>query len=92
MAARIYQPPKNAMQSGKASTYKWILEHESSDKKVADPLTGWAGSSDTDQQLKLKFDSLELAENYCINKNIEYSIIATPPKTLKLQSYSDNFG
>jgi len=92
MAARIYQQPKNAMQSGKALTHKWCLEHESSDKKIADPLTGWTGSSDTNQQLKLQFESLEAAQNYCNDMGIVFQVIQTPPKTLKLQSYSDNFG
>lgn len=92
MAARIYQQPKNAMQSGRAKTHQWILEYISSDRKVADPLTGWAGSSDTQQQLKLKFDNLDAAKSYCESRNIHYNIIATPNKTLKIQSYSDNFG
>ena len=28
MRARIYQPPKNAMQSGWAGTQEWVLEFE----------------------------------------------------------------
>ena len=28
MRARIYQPPKNAMQSGWATTHEWVLEFE----------------------------------------------------------------
>ncbi len=92
MSAHIYQEPKNAMQSGKARMDGWVLEYASLDKKVADPLTGWAGSSDTMQQLKLKFDSLGAAKAYCEARDIAYKVIATPPKTLKIQSYSDNFG
>lgn len=92
MSARIYQQPKNAMQSGRANSNKWVLEYMPSDRKVADPLTGWAGSSDTDQQVKLQFDSLEAAQSYCKDKNIEHDVIATPNKTLKIQAYSDNFG
>ena len=30
MRARIYQPPKNAMQSGRAGTHEWVLEFEPS--------------------------------------------------------------
>ena len=91
MVARIYQRPKNAMQSGKAKTQHWVLEYAASDKKVADPLTGWAGSSDTQQQLKLNFDDLDAAKAYCESKSIDYQVISSPPKTLKIQSYSDNF-
>lgn len=92
MAAHIYQQPKSAMQSGRAKTHQWILEYISSDRKVADPLTGWAGSKDTDQQIKLKFDSLDMAKAYCEDKGISYNVINTPNKTLKIQAYSDNFG
>lgn len=92
MAARIYQEPKNAMQSGKSRMNAWMLEYISSDRKIADPLTGWAGSSDTMQQLKLKFNNLDAAKAYCESRGIEYKVIATPPRTLKIQSYSDNFG
>ena len=30
MRARIYQPPKTAMQSGWAGTHEWVLEFEPS--------------------------------------------------------------
>ena len=91
MSARIYQQPKNAMQSGKANSNKWILEYMPSDRKVADPLTGWAGSCDTDQQIKLQFDNLQAAQTYCKDNDIAHDILATPHKRLKIQSYSDNF-
>ncbi len=39
--ARIYQRPKNAMQSGKARTDHWQLEFEPGEPKKADALTGW---------------------------------------------------
>ena len=61
MAARIYQRPKNAMQSGKARTQEWVLEFERADPQRPDPLTGWAGSADTRRQLTLCFDSAEAA-------------------------------
>ena len=55
MSARIYQIPKNAMQSGRALTSTWILEFVAGEAKKPDPLTGWAGSGDTQQQVKLSF-------------------------------------
>ena len=33
MSARIYQIQKNAMQSGKALTHKWVLDFEQSEAK-----------------------------------------------------------
>jgi len=91
MTARIYQIQKNALQSGKALTHKWVLEYAPAEAKKADPLTGWAGSGDTQQQLKLSFPSQEAAVAYAQKQGVAYTVITTPPKTLKLQAYADNF-
>ena len=91
MTARIYQRPKNAMQSGKARTDEWVLEFVPSEKREADPLMGWAGSGDTQTQVELTFPTLEAARAYAAKKGIEATFIPTPPKTLKLQTYADNF-
>ena len=40
MPARIYQPPKNAMQSGRARTDGWVLEFVPAEAKKPDPLMG----------------------------------------------------
>src|SRR3546814_5149031 len=47
MKARIFQKPKNAMQSGRAGTGRWMLEFAPAEARKADPLMGWAGSGDT---------------------------------------------
>ncbi len=89
--ARIYQRPKNAMQSGRARTDRWILEFEPSEKQLPDPLTGWAGSGDTANQLRLGFPTLEAAQAYAAREGIPYHVIPAPARTLKLQAYADNF-
>ena len=89
--ARIYQKPKNAMQSGRAGTNCWILEFEPSEAQSADPLMGWAGSGDTKRQLILSFPSVEAAKAYADGKGISYHLIAPPVRMLKLQTYADNF-
>ena len=91
MSARIYQRPKNAMQSGKAGTSDWLLEFEASEAKRADPLMGWAGSGDTQQQVVLSFGSQDDAQAYADRYGIDAHVIPTPPRKLKLQSYADNF-
>lgn len=91
MTARIYQRPKNAMQSGKALTDQWVLEFIPSEAKRADPLMGWTGSGDTQTQVVLKFDNQDQAVAYADRYGIEARIVATPPRRLKLQSYADNF-
>lgn len=91
MSARIYQRPKSAMQSGKARTDEWVLEFEQSEARRADPLMGWTGSSDTQAQVTLNFPSKEAAKEYAERYGITARIHATPPKSLKLQAYADNF-
>ena len=91
MAARIYQKPKNAMQSGKAGTGDWVLEFEQSEARRADPLMGWTGSGDTQAQVRLTFPTKEEAKAYADRYGIVARIHATPPKSLKLQAYADNF-
>jgi ETC complex I subunit conserved region len=91
MPARIYQRPKNAMQSGKALLDQWILEFAPAEARKADPLMGWAGSSDTQSQVQLTFDSAEAAQAYAARHGIAAEVHATPPRRLKLQAYADNF-
>ena len=91
MSARIYQRQKNAMQSGKARTDEWVLEYTPAVPRKADPLMGWAGSGDTQVQVELKFPTIEAARAYASKKGIHATLIPTPPKTLKLQAYADNF-
>ena len=91
MAARIYQRPKNAMQSGKALTDQWILEFEQSEARQPDPLMGWTGSGDTQAQVALRFATCEDAKAYAAKYGIPARVIPTPPKKLKIQAYADNF-
>ncbi len=91
MPARIYQSPKNAMQSGRALTDRWVLQFEPSEAKRPDPLMGWAGSGDTMQQLTLKFPSKEAALAYAEKYGIAAHVVETPARKLKLQAYADNF-
>jgi hypothetical protein len=91
MTARIYQRPKNAMQSGQALTDQWILEFAPAEAKRPDPLTGWAGSGDMQQQVVLTFPTREDAQAYADRYGIEARVAATPPRRLKIQAYADNF-
>ncbi|HBR85223.1 MAG TPA: ETC complex I subunit [Erythrobacter sp.] len=91
MAARIYQRPKNAMQSGRARTDEWVLEFEQSEARRPDPLMGWTGSGDTQAQVQLTFPTKEEAQAYARKYDIVARVHVTPPKSLKLQAYADNF-
>ena len=91
MPARIYQPPKNAMQSGRARSDGWLLEFVPAEAKQPDPLMGWAGSGDMNQQVVLSFVSAAEAQAYAAKHGIEARVIPTPPRKLKIQAYADNF-
>ena len=91
MPARIFQRPKNAMQSGRAGTDDWLLEFVPAEAKKPDPLMGWAGSGDVNRQVRLSFASAAAAEAYAKRYGIEARVIPTPPRKLKLQAYADNF-
>jgi hypothetical protein len=89
--ARIYQKAKNAMQSGRAGTDRWVLEFVPAEAKRPDPLTGWAGSGDTREQVKLTFPDVAAAQAYADKYGIAARVIAAPKRVLKLQAYADNF-
>ena len=88
---RIIEEQRKTTQSGKAKAGRWLLEHERDQKQRPDPLTGWAGSGDTETQLRLYFDSADDAIAYCQRKGLTYHLVKAPPVKLKLQAYADNF-
>ncbi len=91
MQARIFQRPKNAMQSGKALTDQWLLDFVPAEAARPDPLMGWPGSGDTRRQLTLHFPSREAAVAYAEKHGIDAVVHRPPPQRLKLQAYADNF-
>jgi len=91
MAARIFQRSKNAMQSGRARAGEWVLEFESSSRKRPDPLTGWSGGADTQEQVRLTFPTLDAATAYAERARIDAHVVPPAETKLKLQSYADNF-
>ena len=91
MRARIYQPAKNAMQSGMGKAKTWVLEFAPASGREIDPLMGWTSSGDTQAQVVLHFATREEAQAYAAKYGIPARVHATPPKALKLQAYADNF-
>jgi hypothetical protein len=91
MLARIYQPARNAMQSGKARTKKWVLEYEPERPREIEPLMGWTASSDMRQQVSLDFDTKEEAIAYAEKNGIPHQVFEPHKPAAKAKSYSDNF-
>jgi hypothetical protein len=91
LVARIYKPSRSAMQSGDAKSENWLLEFEADAPRTKDPLMGWTSSADTRQQLKLKFETKELAVAYAERNGLAYVVAKEPPERMNKKSYSDNF-
>ena len=87
---KIYIPTKTAMQSGTINTQKWILEFETRDTGI-NSLMGWETSTDTMSEVKLEFDSKELAIHFAKKNNIQYYIIEPQKSKIVKKSYTDNF-
>ena len=91
MDVRIYQPAKNAMQSGRAKTKTWILEFMPIAAERADDLMGWTGGGDTRKQLQMKFESKEQAIAFAKKKGLSYVVKEPKKRKLQIKNYADNF-
>ena len=88
--AKIYIPNKSAMQSGFGKTDKWIIEFETNDP-TKNPLMGWESSTDTLEEVVLRFSSKEKAIEYAESNDISYKVIEPKKREFVIKSYADNF-
>jgi len=88
--ARIYIPAKTAMQSGRGKLKKWVLEFDTRDTSI-NPLMGWESSTDTLEEVVLRFSSKEKAIEYAESNDISYKVIEPKKKEFVIKSYADNF-
>ena len=91
MKAKIYQPSKTAMQSGRRNTQLWILQFEQEKPKQIDSLMGWTGSGDMRGQIKLEFTTKGEAVDYAERNKILYEVQERLYRRIVPKSYSDNF-
>lgn len=93
MRARIYQPAKTATQSGQAKTRTWVLEFAPETPRFSDPLMGWTGSSDTQAQVRLTFDTKEAAVEYAEENGIDYVLLRPQGRAPNIRpaGYGENF-
>ena len=93
MLARIYQPARNAMQSGVGKTHQWVLEFAPAAARKIDPLMGWTSSSDMNSQVRLKFDSQRAAQDYADEHGIQYHIAKAHKRKAVVRpgGYGENF-
>lgn len=93
MRVRIYQPARNAMQSGNARSKNWVLEYPPADPREIDPLMGWTSSDDTQSQVRLRFDTRKQAEDYAKERGLDYAV-QEPHKraqNIRPRGYGENF-
>lgn len=91
MVARIYRPAKTATSSGRAKTLYWVLEMEPKTPKMIDPLCGWIGSADTEEQLQLRFPTKDAAIAYAKREGMDYRVFEPHRREIVPKSYADNF-
>jgi hypothetical protein len=91
LKARIFQPAKNAMQSGRKGTRHWRLEYAPSAHKFVEPLMGWTGSTDTNEQVVIDFEDKESAIAFCETNKIDYTVFEPKNRKLHLKAYAENF-
>lgn len=89
--AKIYQPAKNAMQSGKGKTRQWLLEFEKPAPGTPDALMGWNTMPDTITEVKLTFATKDEAIAYANAKNIPFELFEPKAAKPMASAYAENF-
>jgi len=93
MRARIYRPARNAMTSGMAKTRNWVLEYAPASARDVDPLMGWTSSSDTQAQVRLRFESKQAALDYAEAHGIDAQVVEPHKRksNVRPRGYGENF-
>ena len=89
--AKIYQPAKTAMQSGRAKTRNWLLTYKAPAPTTPDALMGWNTMVDTRTQISLAFDTKEAAIAYANAKNIPFEVHEPHTPAVAPKAYAENF-
>ena len=93
MFAKIYQPARSAMTSGQAKTHDWVLEFAPESRKGREPLMGWTSSADMAQQVTLRFETREAAEDYARRNGLAYQVVEPKKRrpNVRPRGYGQNF-
>ncbi|KAI5642904.1 ETC complex I subunit conserved region domain-containing protein [Phthorimaea operculella] len=88
---RIYQPPKNAMQSGTSNTHHWEMEFDNR-QRWENPLMGWTSTGDPLSNMKVSFSTPEDAIEHCEKNGWQWFLdIPKTEKPVRPKRYGDNF-
>ena len=91
MQVRIYQPAKTAMQSGRGKAQEWVMEFEPTSARGPEPLMGWTGGGDTEEQVRVTFPTREEAIAHADKHGHTYTLVAAHDRRMKPKAYADNF-
>jgi hypothetical protein len=91
MKVRIYKPSKNTMQSALGRTKHWVLEYERESAIGPESLMGWTASGDTNNQVRLKFDTAEDAVSYAVTNGWDFTVDPVHGRIVRPRNYVDNF-
>ncbi len=91
MRVKIYKMAKSATQSGRGRVDSVILERDDLGPRTADPLMGWVSSSDTRNQIRLRFTSIDDAVRYATENNYDYTVDPVHARQIKPRNYTDKF-
>lgn len=92
MQVRISQPAKSVTQSPSNLDQKWVLEFlRKPGAQYKEETMKWTGSSSTNNQLKIYFDSLEDAVQYAEENALSYEVVKANIISIRPKSYAANF-
>ena len=86
----IFQPSKSAMQSGLGKSEKWCLSNSTANESFINSVFCWTGSSNSEKNLTLFFDTLESAVRYAESKSFKFDVIEPKKRKVIKKSYSRN--
>jgi hypothetical protein len=91
LKALILQPHKSATQSGQGQE-QWILQLKPETiRRYIEPIMGWTGSFSPSLQVRLKFSSLQAAQDYAQDNHISYEVVCAPLHKKPKKNYAQNF-
>ncbi|CAH1110815.1 unnamed protein product [Psylliodes chrysocephalus] len=88
---RIYEPPKNCMQSGTSNIGHWQIDFDARER-WENPLMGWCSSGDPLSNMQVDFSSKDEAIEYCERNGWQWFVQKSSlEKKIKPKSYGINF-
>jgi NADH dehydrogenase (ubiquinone) Fe-S protein 4 len=90
----IYQPQKNAMQSGVYKAKQWFMKfvnYAELDEAYIFNLMNWQGGKDTLKTIVLPFKAKEDAISFASKNGFSYKLEESSKRKIKPKSYTANF-